>query len=177
MPNLDDFYKNYNRPQIDSIIVGFSGIDPLPKSVDAVHMSEIDRDMAAIEASQKPDHEELKGLQGGDEGQHYHLTVAEYDKFSDYPDYEVLQSFQKHNNLIDIQGGSDNDGGYYIHLSDTEYDRLQKVFSILYKDNQDNTEPELLTTSQINALIQKTIDDNHSDIIDCGEIVINKNTP
>ena len=31
---FEEFEKKYNRPQMDRVTVGFSGIDPAPKSVD-----------------------------------------------------------------------------------------------------------------------------------------------
>ena len=33
---FEEFDKKYNRPQIDNITVGFSGIDPAPKSNDDI---------------------------------------------------------------------------------------------------------------------------------------------
>ena len=29
---VEEFNKRYNQPQVDNVIVGFSGIDPAPKS-------------------------------------------------------------------------------------------------------------------------------------------------
>ena len=51
------FLDDYQRPELDELTVGFSGIDPPLKGED-------------IEL----DHEELNGLLGGDENGHYHLT-------------------------------------------------------------------------------------------------------
>ena len=30
---IEDFNRRYNQPQVDSVTVGFSGIDPAPKSI------------------------------------------------------------------------------------------------------------------------------------------------
>ena len=60
---VEEFLLRYERPQVDDLVVGFSGIDP-SKRVNAGDLN----------------HEELDGLLGGsaEEG-HYHLTLNEWD--------------------------------------------------------------------------------------------------
>ena len=60
---FEDFYKRYEKPQVDELTVGFSGIDPELKA----------------EARRK-DHERLSNLLGGDSSGHYHLTEAQIEK-------------------------------------------------------------------------------------------------
>ena len=31
--NMEEFYSKYSRPRMETITVGFSGIDPAPKSI------------------------------------------------------------------------------------------------------------------------------------------------
>ena len=53
-----EFFTRYERPEIEELIVGFSGIDPPLKN----------------SGGGTSDHEELDNLLGGDENGHYHLT-------------------------------------------------------------------------------------------------------
>ena len=57
-----DFFTKYEKPELNELTVGFSGIDP-PKLSSGVGTS---------------DHEELTTLLGGDENGHYHLTKDMY---------------------------------------------------------------------------------------------------
>ena len=61
-----DFFLKYEKPQVDPLTVGFSGIDPQKK----VDPSTID-------------HEELAGLLGGNDNGHYHLTQGQLDEVVD----------------------------------------------------------------------------------------------
>ena len=67
MKTLDElkaeFYERYERPVIEPLVCGFSGIDPPLKATgEAIN-----------------DHEELSGLLGGNTAGHYHLTRMEYE--------------------------------------------------------------------------------------------------
>ena len=55
---VEEFLGKYEKPVVENVTVGFSGIDPQRKYLD----TDID------------DHELLINLQGGDETGHYHLT-------------------------------------------------------------------------------------------------------
>lgn len=152
----DEFTKKYEKPILNDLVVGFSGIDPQNKSsynateltdeqLDIVN-SEIDKklqeikikiDSGSVDDTPEPEptpspepstptrtnnHEELEGLQGGQDGEHYHLTQAERDKVSSYPEYSTLANNLKHEKLEGLLGGNAN--GHY-HLTDTERTRLQ----------------------------------------------------
>ena len=61
---IEAFYERYQRPQIDELTVGFSGIDPPLKQVE-----------------EEKDHEKKKNLLGGsDEDGHYHLTKEQLEE-------------------------------------------------------------------------------------------------
>ena len=60
---FEKFYEKYEKPQVDELTVGFSGIDP---------------ELKAGAGSQ--DHEKLNNLLGGDSTGHYHLTEAQIEK-------------------------------------------------------------------------------------------------
>lgn len=105
---IEDFEQKYNKPTINPITVGFSGIDPTPKSVSAENLDEeilnrlkeieIRIDSGNIEPD-KPeptteparlepseiDHEKLGNLLGGNENGHYHLTADERIKLQNIP--------------------------------------------------------------------------------------------
>ena len=66
---VEEFLGKYEKPTIEDVTVGFSGIDPQRKYVDI-----------GVE-----DHELLEGLLGGDNNGHYHLTQSELDKLNDMP--------------------------------------------------------------------------------------------
>ena len=53
----EEFFTRYETPEVDDLIVGFSGIDP-PLKVNASAL----------------DHERLQGLLGGNTDGHYHIT-------------------------------------------------------------------------------------------------------
>ena len=154
----DEFTKKYEKPILNDLVVGFSGIDPQNKSsynateltdeqLDIVN-NEIDKKLQEIkikidsgnvdpdnpypEPTPTPEpitptrtnnHEELEGLQGGQDGEHYHLTQAEREKVSSYPEYSTLANNLKHEKLEGLLGGNAN--GHY-HLTDAERTRLLK---------------------------------------------------
>ena len=60
---VEEFFTRYERPEIEELIVGFSGIDP-PKQI----------------FSGMIDHELLSNLLGGNEDGHYHLTKELLDE-------------------------------------------------------------------------------------------------
>ena len=58
---VDEFFTRYDEPEIDELIVGFSGIDPPLKMDNSIL-----------------DHEKLDNLLGGNDDGHYHLTRDEW---------------------------------------------------------------------------------------------------
>lgn len=58
---VKELWSKYEKPEVERVTVGFSGIDPQKRYVG------ID------------DHETLRSLQGGNEEEHYHLTLAEVE--------------------------------------------------------------------------------------------------
>ena len=60
---FDKFYERYEKPVIEDLVVGFSGIDPPLKA-----------------GAGRKDHEDLNNLQGGDITGHYHLTKEQIEK-------------------------------------------------------------------------------------------------
>ena len=60
---FEEFYKRYERPEVERLTIGFSGIDPPEKQGTS-------------------DHEELDNLLGGDIMGHYHLTGPQLEKLS-----------------------------------------------------------------------------------------------
>ena len=99
---IEEFERKYNKPKIEPIIVGFSGIDPQPKvDVDAeellkniklvIDSGNIDPDAPEPTPDPTPlipteiDHEKLGGLLGGNSNGHYHLTEAERTKLQNMP--------------------------------------------------------------------------------------------
>ncbi len=72
---VDAFFLKYEKPVLDPLVVGFSGIDPPLKG-----------------GASELDHEELNGLLGGStlDG-HYHLTYEEWEairQILDNPEYD-----------------------------------------------------------------------------------------
>ena len=60
---FDKFYERYEKPVIEELVMGFSGIDPPLKP-----------------GAGRKDHEGLDNLQGGDLTGHYHLTREQIEK-------------------------------------------------------------------------------------------------
>lgn len=60
---FDKFYERYERPVIEDLVIGFSGIDPPLKP-----------------GAGSTDHEVLDNLMGGDSTGHYHLTKEQIEK-------------------------------------------------------------------------------------------------
>ena len=146
---IDDFSNTYRTPYIPQTIVGFSGIDPsspgdggsvglsedeinalialyvsnLKIRIDSGNISEDNPDVPYIDLDTKDiPHNNLDGLQGGQNGEYYHLTAAEYDKLKDYPLYAQLIASRLHEPLIDLLGGDAN--GHY-HLTNDELAKLR----------------------------------------------------
>lgn len=72
---VEEFFTRYEHPEVDELVVGFSGIDPPKKQTDG-----------------EIDHERLDSLLGGshDDG-HYHLTLDEWQavkRLLDTPEYD-----------------------------------------------------------------------------------------
>lgn len=60
---IEQFFERYEKPEIEELTIGFSGIDPPLKQKAGII-----------------DHEQLNGLMGGNNKVHYHLTEEEYNK-------------------------------------------------------------------------------------------------
>lgn len=109
---IEDFEQKYNKPQIEQITVGFSGIDPTPKYTGGsgealadevlkkleeleirIDSGNIDPDTPEPAPSPSPapviqtenDHEKLNNLLGGNSDGHYHLTEDELEKLQNMP--------------------------------------------------------------------------------------------
>ena len=54
---FEDFFKQYEQPEVEPLTVGYSGVDP-PLNANSYGL----------------DHECLDGLLGGDDNGHYHIT-------------------------------------------------------------------------------------------------------
>ena len=156
----EEFERKYEKPVLNGLVVGFSGIDPqkkgdcgcdpdeltdaqlaivneeIDKAIDEliilIDSGEIGSDYPTPPPTPTPtptptpiltNHEELEGLQGGQEGEHYHLTEAERDKVRDYPEYSTLAGNLPHENLDGLLGG--NSSGHY-HLTDGERRKVQE---------------------------------------------------
>ena len=110
---IEEFEKKYNRPTVEPITVGFSGIDPNPKSTGGsseavaeevleklkeleirIDGGNIDPDTPEPAPSPSPapviqtekDHEKLNNLLGGNSDGHYHLTEDELEKLQNMPE-------------------------------------------------------------------------------------------
>ena len=115
--NYEDFLKVYEKPSVDGVIVGFSGIDPQKKSSGSGMGGECDCDNTTLTNEQQAivdrkinekfheletridggnvdpkeiDHEVLKNLYGGNSNGHYHLSKEERDKIIAYPSFSEL---------------------------------------------------------------------------------------
>ena len=97
---VDEFFIRYEKPILEDLVVGFSGIDP-PLKVIAADI----------------DHEELSGLLGGStlDG-HYHLTYDEWEairRLLDNPEYDggfasTTEAEYNHNREYWLDGGYSN---------------------------------------------------------------------
>lgn len=67
---VEKFFGKYEKPVVEPITVGFSGIDPQRKCFGSI-------------GSGTDDHEKLTSLQGGDENGHYHLTQEQLEWIAD----------------------------------------------------------------------------------------------
>ena len=63
---VEEFFTRYETPEIEELVVGFSGIDP-----------------QKIVSSSEINHELLNNLLGGDENGHYHLTQEQLEELID----------------------------------------------------------------------------------------------
>ena len=99
---LREFLENYYEPKVESLVVGFSGIDPAKKAV-----------------AEDINHEWLGNLLGGNAAGHYHLTQEERKKLQDMP----IESKINHEAISNLLGG--NSSGHY-HLTKEERDKLQQ---------------------------------------------------
>lgn len=59
---VEQFFERYEKPEIEELTIGFSGIDPPLKQRGGII-----------------DHEQLNGLMGGNDEGHYHLTKEELE--------------------------------------------------------------------------------------------------
>ena len=110
---IEDFEKKYNKPTIEQITVGFSGIDPNPKYTGGsseeisqevleklkeleirIDSGNIDPDAPEPAPSPSPtptiqiedDHEKLNNLLGGNSDGHFHVTHDELAKLQNLPE-------------------------------------------------------------------------------------------
>ena len=153
---IDDFSNTYRTPYIPQKVVGFSGIDLSSpgdggdgglsedeiNALIALYVSnlKIRIDSGRIDDEDEPvlptvdlrtkdiPHNALDGLQGGQNGEYYHLTATEYDKLKDYPLYAQLIASRLHEPLPDLLGGNAN--GHY-HLTEEELENLRKLIAAL----------------------------------------------
>lgn len=138
---IEEFYQEYEQPAIQNITVGFSGIDPIPKSFTPVVISDktdTGEDIHAyidqkISQQLVKAHEELPDLQGGNDDEHYHLTEAEYNGL-----YKVLTAFSNPNGAVT--------------LTSDEYDKAAAIISALYP-NEDATAPHFSTHEELEGLL------------------------
>lgn len=227
---LDEFKQNYEHPQVDGLIVGFSGIDPQRKgsgsscncdnstlsqqqrdivrqlirdALSVIDFSQCDCDPTQLSDEQKDiitrlieqkleelnvcncdnstlsdeqrlivrdiiderleefilnfdggnidddndddepkpvyepvdesnlDHEKLKGLLGGDNNGHFHLTQDELLKVASYPPFSDI----KHEILPDLMGGKD---GEHFHLDYNELIKLRIMIAAFFPDGSNN---------------------------------------
>ena len=164
---LKNFYDNYEAPAIQKITVGFSGIDPIPKAAQPLVISDKTDSGTDLYAyiTQKisqllvTDHEQLEGLLGGKDNDHYHISEQEYDalykiitQFSNsngtntltndeynrvaeiiaalFPDEDSTKPvFPTHEELAQLQGGSANE---HYHLTQAELQKTQRILSDIY---------------------------------------------
>lgn len=109
---IEDFERKYNKPIVEPITVGFSGLDPTPKYIGGsgeavadevlkkleeleirIDSGNIDPDTPEPAPSPSPapviqtenDHEKLNNLLGGNSDGHYHLTEDELEKLQNMP--------------------------------------------------------------------------------------------
>ncbi len=62
---LKDFFKFYQTPSVENLTIGFASIDPPMKRNEDIN------------------HEDLDGLLGGKDNEHYHLTRHQLEKLKD----------------------------------------------------------------------------------------------
>ena len=146
---IEEFFQEYEQPAIQNITVGFSGIDPVPKSFTPVVISDktdtgedihayIDNKVAEqlVKA-----HEELPDLQGGNDNEHYHLTEKEYNDL-----YKVLEAFSNPNGAVT--------------LTSDEYDKAAAIIAALYP-NEDATKPHFSTHEELEGLLGGNADGHY----------------
>lgn len=111
----EEFFKHYERPQVDKLTVGYSGIDPQKRVLEY-----------------ELDHERLNHLQGGDELGHYHLTSKELDRLK----ILISERFAEDSDMTEYDGGFSSttlreylynvdhwlNGGYSPYSHEKDYD-------------------------------------------------------
>ena len=129
MSILDEFYKFYDTPKMDDVIVGFSGLDPMPKgftpNMGSISGGSSTTETQSVESTVISNHERLDGLLGGEDDGHYHLTQEEYGQVK-----EVLQ----------IRREEQESGETFYKLTETQYDKLIHIIEAAYPD-QSSDEP------------------------------------
>lgn len=48
---MDDWDRYYNKPHIDNVIVGFSGIDPAPKAISTEEIESVVEDLITADTA------------------------------------------------------------------------------------------------------------------------------
>ena len=155
----NDFYKTYRAPNVEGITVGFSGIDPSPicggnggltqEEVNNLIADYISKVKIRIDGGEfDPDsgdlnipyidlppgeipHNDLKGLQGGQDGEYYHLKAEELLNLGKLiteliPDGTVSIDHEQLSNLL----GGDAAGHY--HLTEDELDKLLQLIALTF---------------------------------------------
>ena len=157
MSILDEFYKFYDTPKMDDVIVGFSGLDPMPKGftpdMGSTSIGSSGTEASSGDSAAITNHEQLDGLYGGEDDGHYHLTQEEYEQVK-----EVLQ----------IRREEQESGETFYKLTEAQYDKLRHIIEAVYPD-QDSDTPVFIDNETINSLIDTRIKEYMSNI-DGGEV-------
>ena len=96
-------------------------------------------------------HEQLDELMGGDDSGHFHLTEDEYNL--------MLR-------LVEQLRDEDETEQEFHKLSDDEYTKLTDMFSLLYPDEDEDTDFE----QALNAIIDARVAQYVAEIIDGGKV-------
>ena len=96
-------------------------------------------------------HEQLDELMGGDDSGHFHLTEDEYNL--------MLR-------LVEQLRDEDETEQEFHKLNDDEYTKLTDMFSLLYSDEDEDTDFE----QALNAIIDARVAQYVAEIIDGGKV-------
>ena len=164
LKDLNEFYKFYDTPKVEKVIVGFSGIDPIPKGF-TPDMGSLSGGGSGSEtpsgtSTEITNHEQLDGLFGGDDDGHYHFKHDEYEELQ-----EVLQIRREE---------KENEETFY-RLTEDQHNKLIHIIEALYPDPDSDT-PVLINGDTLdiggetlNSLIDTRIQEYMRNI-DGGEV-------